>query len=137
MKMSQAFPSKYLKAEDLGSNRIVVAIDRVEMEEIGDESSKEMKPIVYFQGKEKGLVLNKTNASNIAYLHGDESDMWVGKQIELFTTLVTFGGRQVPAIRIAPPPGGSMESTPMPDGRPTLQNTAGQGGAALDDEVPF
>ena len=137
MKMSQAFPSKYLKADDLGGKRIIVTIDHVSMEEIGDETSKENKPIVYFQGKEKGLVLNKTNASQISYLYGDESDMWAGKQIELFTMMVAFGGRQVPAIRIAPPPGQTVEQGSMPDGRPTLPNTSGQAGADLDDDIPF
>ena len=137
MKMSQAFQSKYLKAGDLGNNRVVVAIERVKMGEIGEEGKEESKPIVYFQGKEKGLVLNKTNAAQISYMYGDESDLWGGKQIELFTMMVSYQGNMVPAIRIAAPPGQAVTQGTMPDGRPTLPNTSGQGGPDLDDEIGF
>ena len=136
MRMSEAFPSKYLKAEDLKGQRIPVTISRVEMGDIGDGDSREQKPIVYFQNKEKGLVLNKTNAGNISYMYGDESDAWIGKQVELFTTIVPFQGRQVPAIRIAPPAGVSMEGAKEPDGRPTLNAPPAQS-SDLDDEIPF
>ena len=136
MKMSEAFPSKYLKAEDLKGQRITVTIARVEMGEIGDGDSREQKPVVYFQGKEKGLVLNKTNAANISYMYGDETNDWTGSQIKLFTMIVPFQGRQVPAIRIAPPPGVSMEGAKEPDGRSTLTAPPAQA-RDLDDEIPF
>ena len=61
MDINSAFPSNYLKAADLRGGRVTVAIDSVVIENIGDED----KPIVYFQGKEKGLVLNKTNANMV------------------------------------------------------------------------
>lgn len=130
MKVSDAFPSKYLKAEDIGKRRVVVTIDRVDMEDFDDGK----KLIIFFQGKQKGMVLNKTNASNIAYLYGDETNGWPGKNVELFTMLVEFQGRQVPALRISPPPGETMESEPLPDGRPTLNAPPAQ---MPDDEIGF
>jgi hypothetical protein len=39
--------------------------------------------VVYFQGKQKGLVTNKTNANNIAALYGDDTDDWIGQKIML------------------------------------------------------
>ena len=51
MRVSAAFPSPYLKASDLQGRRIPVKILRVEMQELGDE----LKPVVYFEGKAKGL----------------------------------------------------------------------------------
>ena len=132
MKVSDAFPSKYLKAEDIGKRRVVVTIDRIEMEEFDDGK----KLILFFQGKQKGMVMNKTNSSNVAYLYGDETDDWTGKKIELFTMLVEFQGRQVPALRISSPPGETMESDPMPDGRPTLKTPPAQADP-LDDEIPW
>jgi len=136
MKMSEAYPSKYLKAEDLQNQRLVVTISHITMEEIGEEGKKDNKPVVYFQGKQKGLVLNKTNAGQISYMYGDESDLWADKQVELYTMIVSFQGRQVPAIRIAPPAGFKMESTPMPDGRPTSATPPAQS-SDLDDEIIF
>ena len=70
MKISQTFPSNWLKADDIGAGRRVKCqIARVVLENIGGED----KPIMYFQGKKKGMVLNKTNAGVLAIVYGDEN----------------------------------------------------------------
>jgi hypothetical protein len=70
------------------------------MEDIG--RNKDRKPVVYFRGKDKGLVLNKTNANKIQSITGtDEMDDWAGTTIVLFGTLVEFGGEEVEGIRVA------------------------------------
>ncbi len=99
MRVSDAFPSNYLKAADLHDRNVMVVIDRVQMEDIGDDH----KPVLYFQGKEKGLVMNKTNANNIAVVYGDDTDDWTGKEIVLFPAMVDFQGRTVAAIRVRAP----------------------------------
>lgn len=134
MKMSEMYPdtSTWLKAEDLQKRRVVVDISHVRAEEINDnDKGKVSKAVVYFKGKEKGLVLNKTNAAQIAYLYGDEMDMWADKQIELYPTRVDYAGKMVDAIRIAPPPG---NAAPTPAAAPA----GPEGGpATLDDMIPF
>lgn len=100
MRVSEAFPSQYLKAADLQEKQAAVQVERVDFEQIGDDR----KPVVYFKGKEKGLVLNKTNANNIAAVYGDETDDWLGADLVLFPTMVDFQGRSVPAIRVKIPP---------------------------------
>ena len=134
MKMSEMYPdtSTWLKAADLQKRRVVVEINDVRAEEMNNDGKTETKAVVYFKGKEKGLVLNKTNASQIAYMYGDEMDMWGDKRIELYPTMVDFGGKMVEAIRIAPPPGQPMESAPMP----VAQNGPAPAGD-LDDPIPF
>ncbi len=96
--VSEAFPSNYLKAADLNNRTIKVAINKVVFEEIGRD--KDSKPIVYFENVKKGLVLNKTNAVEIAATHGDQMDGWIGKEIELFSMMVPFQGQNVAAIRV-------------------------------------
>ncbi len=96
--VSEAFPSNYLKAADLNNRTVKVAINKVVFEEIGQ--NKESKPIVYFDKVQKGLVLNKTNAVEIAATHGDQMEDWTGKEIELFSQMVPFQGQNVPAIRV-------------------------------------
>ncbi len=65
MKISKAFPSKYLKTSDLPEGQDVrVVIDDVRLELM--EQTGEEKPVVYFRGKDAGLVLNVTNANAIA-----------------------------------------------------------------------
>lgn len=126
MKVSEVYTGegKYLKAADLQGKRVTVTIQTTAYESMKDDGT-EMKVVVYFQGKEKGLALNKTNAETIAYFHGDDTEMWPGKAIELFTTMVEYQGKSVPAIRVAPPANAPQQAAPA------------QPHSGLDDEIPF
>lgn len=97
------FPSNYFKAADLGGQTMQVVIESVASEEVGQ--SKEICPVVYFEGHPKALVLNRTNANVIAAAYGDDSDAWLGAEVVLYATTTTFQGRTVDAIRVrlAPP----------------------------------
>lgn len=127
-----AFPSTYLKASDLQGRRVSVTMAGVRMEDIGGEQ----KPILSFVGKEKGLVLNKTNANMIAEITGsEETDDWHGQAIVLYPTKTDFQGKRVDAIRV---------DYPAPDnGRPAKAKTARvvpPEPAVTDDEldqIPF
>ncbi|NNF66359.1 MAG: hypothetical protein HKM98_02505 [Gammaproteobacteria bacterium] len=99
MKVSDAFPSKYIKADDLGNTRVTVTVMAVTMEDIGD---KEFKPVMRFMAKDKGMVLNKTNAGLCMAAWGDEMDLWQGKQLDLFAQPVMFQGKQVMGLAVAP-----------------------------------
>ena len=143
MRVSDAFPSNYLKASDLQGRAIIVAIDRCEIEDIGDER----KPILYFQGKQKGMVLNKTNANNVAVLYGDDTDEWTGQRVELFEAMVDFQGKTVPAIRIRAPRRQNGARNAAPARTAPARAAAPVNGAPhdernpppadLDDEIPF
>ena len=97
MKMSDAFPSKWLKASDLGGHSHKLTINQVVMEDLNPTDSK---PIVYFKDRAKGLVLNKVNGSMIASLYGDDTDAWTGKEVEVYPDQVMFQGSMVPCIRV-------------------------------------
>lgn len=104
MNINKVFSSKFLKAVDVdemadeATQTAIVTIDGVVMEEIGQDQQE--KPVVYFNGFDPGLVLNKTNAATLVKLLGSETDEWSGKQIGLFTTEVDYAGQQVLAIRV-------------------------------------
>ncbi len=100
--VNDAFPSPYLKAADLNNRTIKLKMDKVIFEEVGQEKDK--KPVVYFTDVKKGLVLNKTNATTIGSVHGQEFDGWTGKEIELFEQMVPFQGQNVAAIRVRAAP---------------------------------
>ena len=51
------FPSKYIKCADLNGKIVPVVVRSVSMQEVGTKEDPQMKPVIYFQGKEKGLVL--------------------------------------------------------------------------------
>ena len=102
--ISELFPGKYLKAADLKGREPIVTIDRVEIEKVGSGDDAKNKPVVYFKDKDRGVVLNVTNATMIAELAGDDDiDNWGGVEIKLYMAQVEFQGKRGPAIRIAAP----------------------------------
>ena len=125
--INEAFPSNYIKASDLNGQQPTVTIDRVEFEPVGQQ--REMKPILYFVGKEKGMVLNKTNSKKIAEIAGSpDTDDWRGVHVKLFSTEVDFQGETVEAIRIKAP--NAAKAKPKPE--PTMDRDD-----VFDDSVPF
>src|SRR6476660_4410269 len=100
MRLNALFPSKWLRHEDLDGKRHTVVIDRLDTETFGEEGEK---PVIFFRGRKKGMVLNKTNAYAIGEEFGDDTEKWVGKEIILFPTRVEFKGKFVPSIRVTIP----------------------------------
>jgi hypothetical protein len=146
--INDAFPSNYLKASDLQGRQPVVTIDRVEFEPVG--RTREMKPILYFAGKDKGVVLNKTNANKIASLTGSTlTEDWTGMRVTLFATHVEFQGETVEAIRIKAAPQGNGARPQAAAVRPVARPAPGREPAPAvnedfgpvenitDDEIPF
>lgn len=132
MRISGAFPSEFLRAADLQDRTVAVTMEKIEMRDIGGDH----KPVLFFQGKERGLVLNKTNANTISAVYGDESDNWSGQPLMLFPCMVDFQGRQVQAIRVRVPPRQVnqplAQETPPPASPPPPAHRG-----TPDEEIPF
>ena len=128
VKISEAFPSQYLKCADLNGTPHTVIIRTCALEELGQGNDKEKKPVLYFEKAQKGLVLNKTNANVIAAAYGDDTSNWAGEPIEVYPTLVDFKGKQVDGIRVR------VVQEAQPEPQPTAAPMAD---AELDDEIPF
>src|SRR2546430_1347498 len=111
MKKSDYFPSRYIKASDIGDSEFNAVILVTKVEELGDE--RERKLVVYFNGlpgelAEKGLVINSTNYDRVAHCcKSEDTDMWPGNTVTLYTELVSFKGKTGPAVRIKAPVKGS------------------------------
>lgn len=133
MRIDEQFPSTYLKAADLQGRAVRVNISHVDIEEI---SGGERKPVLYFQGKDKGLVLNKTNSNNIAAAYGYETDSWVGQPVELFEMMVDYQGKSVPAIRIRVPRV-ARASVIQPSAAPSNGQQKPPVVDDLEDSIPF
>ncbi len=58
------------------------------------------RPVLWFAGMQKGLVLNKTNALVIAGAYGTNSDEWIVQKITLYPTQCEMKGQIVPCIRV-------------------------------------
>ena len=101
MRISAAFPSDYVKWSDLGDKEPILTIRSVVVEEVGQTRDK--LPVLYFERTEKGLVLNKTNSNAIAAAYGDETNDWLGAQVQLFVVNTEYQGKPVQGIRVRIP----------------------------------
>ncbi len=102
MKLSEAYPSKFLAASDLNGRDVTVTIESVELESIGKGSDKDDKLVITMRGKDKKFVVNKTNAKTIAKVLGsDDTDDWSGQRIIIGPREVEFQGDTVWSIRVS------------------------------------
>jgi hypothetical protein len=76
-----------------------VIMGRVEREKIGTDT----KLILYFKGKEKGLVLNKTNAFAIGDAYGEDTEDWFEQPLILFSIKTEYQGKVVDGLRCRVP----------------------------------
>jgi hypothetical protein len=98
MKRVLADLRKHLHPDDLGPERaVVVQLLRIEMTAVGGDRL----PVAFFAGKKKGLVLRPPNIKSLIEIFGtDDSETWLGRRVELFTTMIdTPKGREL-AIRV-------------------------------------
>jgi hypothetical protein len=102
------FDRDYIGHWDIGEGRdAVVVIATVEAKKVGEGipgRKADRKPILKFEGKDKGMVCNKTNAKAIAAMYGNDTREWVGKPIALYVTTTSSPDGTVPCIRVRPTP---------------------------------
>jgi hypothetical protein len=104
---------EYLGHFDLPEGKdVVVRIANVLKKELkGGKKAKEHKPVLMFEGKEKGLICNATNCKALQGMYGPYVEAWRGKWVALYVTIVSSPDGDVPAIRIRPtvPKAGKVE----------------------------
>lgn len=136
MKMSDAFPSKYITAADLQGRGHLVRIRGVVIENVGKD--QERRPVVYFEGKKKGLILNKTNGKKITLVTGeDDTDLWPGKSIIIYPTMVQFGDEEVEGIRVKPAGVPEPAAVVNRDEPPPPSDSYFPGDEDPDSDLPF
>lgn len=146
MNINDLITSKYLKAADLNGSEPTVTISHVTMERMGEDT----RPVLYMQGKEKGVVLNKTNLEMLGSMYGDETDGWTGRKAKLVAVWTQDKmGKPVQGLRFVPPEKQLREVSPQQISdtvhappRPVAQKPVGGPPpghpAAFDgDEIPF
>jgi hypothetical protein len=100
------------------------------VEKIGDDE----RPVLHFQGADKGLVLNKTNANTIAAIFGEETDNWFGHPLEVYPSETDYQGKRVACIRVRAVQAAAPAPAPAPA---PVQTTAPAGATPFDDEIPW
>jgi hypothetical protein len=86
------YGSKYFSVTDLHGEQPQLKIGKVDVAELKDkDGSTKRKFIVYFEGVEKPLVLNKTNAQKLATSYGKDRSKWIGIPVELYAEMTSLG----------------------------------------------
>ena len=137
-KLSNMFPSRYIKADDLDRPRVLVIRDIV-MENVSpDGATPEDKPVAYFDRAKKGLVLNRTNAGVLGDLFGDDTEAMVGRSVELYVDpTVVFRGERVAGLRLRSPAPQHEDATPPQPLDTMTQADVNREAAAAGDDIPF
>lgn len=97
------WPSRWLKARDLGDGTARVHIETVTVENLRNPRTNRNEPklVIGFAGKVKRLVLNKTQAQSIAALSGsDDYTTWPGHACLLSAGIAP---NAMPTIVVSPP----------------------------------
>jgi hypothetical protein len=79
-------------------------VDRIEFQTVHPRPGQEViKPVMYFQGKTKGLILTSTNQDFLRANFGDDITASYGKSITLKRVKKTIAGRPIETIIISLP----------------------------------
>ena len=112
MKRSEAFPSAYFGKDDVGHGPVRATIADVRLETVRSQDGEESKPVIYF--REKGLkawIVNVTCWKVIEEMYGENSDLWIGKPLELYHDPgVMLGPDRVGGVRVRIPSGAAAEA---------------------------
>ena len=98
MDYKEIYRSKYMKADDLNGRSATYTVSGCIAEDVGDDR----KLVLAFSETDKPLVLNTTNATTMAELHGPETDGWEGGKVKLVPATTQFQGKLVKCTRISP-----------------------------------
>lgn len=100
MDYRKLFKSQWFTAGELDGGELTLTVEKVTVETVKNQGGEEECPTLHFKEHKKPLVLNKTNAKAIAAKHGCDADDWIGKQITFRESVTSFGGEEVPCVRV-------------------------------------
>ena len=98
MDYKEIYRSKFMKADDLNGRSATYTVSGCLAEDVGNNT----KLVLAFSETDRPLVLNTTNATAMAELHGPETDGWEGKKVKLIPSTTQFQGKTVKCTRISP-----------------------------------
>ena len=100
---------------------VPATVDRIEFQTVHPRPGQEkIKPVMYFVGKQKGLILTSTDQDFLRATFGDEVTASYGKPVTLRAVRKTIAGRGLDTIVIWPLLT-TCTSLPLPPSPPTLE----------------
>lgn len=115
MRIDQMFPRKYATGADLDGKATTLTIAQMQPERMrpARNAPEQTKYVVYFAEAQKGVILNRTLAGQIAQITGeDDTDNWTGRRITLYPQPMKVAGQDRIAIRARAPKPDNGQSPP-------------------------
>lgn len=83
--VSELYPSRWVKAADLNDKAVTVKVTDVKVEPVHTPGGEtKTAAVLAFEGKQKRLILNKTQCRAMVAITGSEQfDDWVGINVQL------------------------------------------------------
>jgi hypothetical protein len=138
--------SKHLRAEDYDLDqkwRLTIEDVDLTLMPARDNKPARNRLVLFFAGREKGLVLNATNQGFMEARLGEQPNNWIGAVVVLHRTTTVYGEKTVPAFRLieAKKPTGAAKPKPAPKPvEPVYEVEPIDEGAAAQydtDDTPF
>lgn len=94
--------SMLLGAHNLNEGEELVAtIASASIQSIKNQNGKDERvPVITFANNVPPMVLNITNTKTIAALYGDLYENWIGRDIQVYATMVKAFGKEQMALRV-------------------------------------
>lgn len=89
---------KFFSAKDVADGKTVRAV--IEKVLLDVEMRGGARDVLAFRGETKQLVLRPTISKYLLKEFGNDSDGWIGREIELYGSECTFGGDTVGCVRV-------------------------------------
>ena len=103
------FRGDYIAAAEFGGREPTLKIAHVQFERLpslgkgdadGTEAQEKDRAVVYFEGMDRGWVLNRTNAECLGAMFGSVLRDWIGKRVTLVAEQVRVGPKTELGIRV-------------------------------------
>jgi phage baseplate assembly protein gpV len=106
MKSYRAYSDgSYLKKDDVSPPQVWTITDVKEQTVTAPGKEAKDKLVLFFDGTQKGLVLNMANGDALYDMTGhDDPEEWIGERVELFVDdNVNYAGKRVGGVRLRKP----------------------------------
>jgi hypothetical protein len=128
--VNDIYASPWLRATDLRGQIVPVQISKANAEQVRQRDGTTVTKIVLaFVGKQKRLILNKTQALAIAAALGDQTEDWPGAHIQLREGRA-HNGKPTIVVMVANPPA----PQPAPAAAPEPRVEEGRNGDGPSDD---
>jgi hypothetical protein len=98
---SGSFGGKYLNANHV-TQPFIGVVERVELEDV--DGGGKRKPVLRFEGRDRGVVLNSTRYDAASRIAGSrDTECWIGMRIRVTRGSTRYAGKAVDCVEFSLP----------------------------------